>query len=623
MDGNDIKPISRAVNQSRAFDDDGDGAVLRNVRRENAALILFRRVGRAFSDLGSMISRAFSNLADSFRGAFAHVSNMIRGVDRDTALRHVAEPRRDYSTRFFDLDEEESGDENFDANIGVVSQKNSANDKNAEKTDFSEMISPAVSQTSSEQIASVNAGSEASVPDLPLMNDGDSKAEIETSAYERVTPQKTNGEILFDSFHKLDSDKKSIEFLSPGSVYLQDDCLEFANKVINNTMAIEFGGKAEFTKDKLDSANALLKMKRQLDYGEQKRIKKEKELNEQKIIEQKKSSIGLGEWDFEEFLNDFISHQERREKFPIYPNGKYCNNPDLLEFAEKVESDINETDYRKQVATYLIRWNKYPEHAEKVTNEAVGFSLVPPPPPPPAPPPRKIQAPKVEPVPVPPEQAVIIELVNAERRHQAQLRGLIGFSESQMRSGLMVLARIWSSEVKDPGAVQPRLQAATADNETYTDLEEIDHAMKLVEAMAGMKTGHSFELSAAIVKIKDYRDVIIQKLTQQRSQIIGSRKISEVADLTEHQIVTGQARFEDFRNAFVSSSKRGALDGMIIRDIYFSDECVSYASYLSAMFPEAKNLVEKDQDSLAAAGYLLKKYHQFKALTNGEGVAKA
>jgi len=462
---------------------------------------------------------------------------------------------------------------------------------------------------------------------LPLINDDNSKVEAENLVVEIVNPKNTNGEILFYGFHNWDIEKKSVEFLSLGSEYMQSDCLEFAQKIVNNSMTIEFGGKTEFTKDILQSADILLKLKRQLDAAEKKIIKDERALEEQKIIEKKKSSMNQGEWDFNEFLNDFISHQERREKFPLYLNGKYRTNPDLLEFAEKVESDINETDHRRQVAAYLIRWNKHPEHAEKVTNEAVGFSLVPPPPPPPAPPPRKIQAPKVETVPVPPEQSAIIRLFNADGRYQEQLRGLIGFSSPIMRSGLAVLARIWqldsSSSGKDQNSVQDQLRSVTAEYEAYTDLEEIDNAMKLVEAIAGMQTGHSFELSADIGKIKEYCDVIIQKLAKQRSQVIGSRNISDMADLTANQIVTGQQRFEDFQRAYINSSKRGLLGELKFRDIYFSDECVSYASYTHKKFSAEAKLVGADPDALMAAEYLLKKYNQFKLLSSAENTASA
>lgn len=460
------------------------------------------------------------------------------------------------------------------------------------------------------------------VPDVPLI-DEDLKVEIETSAEEKNTQKKSGGKILFDAFHTWDSEKKSVDFLSEGSVYMQEDCLNFAKKIVNDSMAIEFGGKTEFTKEMLKSANLLLKLKRQLEAGEQKRIKEEKALEEKSIIEQEKSSMEEGEWDFNEFLIDFKDHKINDRKFVLYGERKYRTNAELLQFSEKVASDENETTLRREAATYLIRWSRYPDHAEKTAREADTFFEVSVPPPPAAPPPRKIRAPGIEPAPVPPEKTAIIGLVNADSRHQEQLRGFISLSRSQMRSGLAVLARIWqpeaSSSGKDQDSARPQWQTATAEYETYTDLEEIDNAIKLVEAIAGMKTGHDFELSADIGNIRELRETILQNLGRQRSKIIQDRKISSVADLAEHQIIAGQQRFEDFRNTFVSSSKRGAIAEMVIRDIYFSDECVSYADYLRASFPEAANLVEKDKDSLAAAGYLLEKYKQLKSPANIEG----
>ena len=629
MGGNKIEPSGGAANQN--YSSEADGSILRGRSDGNAALIFFRRVGRAFADLGGAISRAFSHLADRVRGAFDHVNNAIRGVDRDAALSHVNQGSNTRPVRPYldiDLDEEESSD--FDiANLDTrnLSEQYSANDDNKKETDFSGVISPEGSLKLTEQPPSFEVIKNEPEHDLAPINDDDSKVAIETSVDEKAAQKKTNGEILFYGFHGWYIEKKSVEFLSLGSEYMQSDCLEFAQKIVNNSMAIEFGSKTEFTKDILNSANVLLKLKRQLDAAEEKTIKEEKALEEKKIIEQKKYSMHQGEWDFNEFLNDFISHQERREKFPLYLNGKYRTNPDLLEFAEKVESDINETDYRKQVATYLIRWNKYPEHAEKFTNEAVGFSLVPPPPPPPAPPPRKLQSPKAEPVPVPPEQSAIIKLLNADSRYQEQLRGLINLSRPVMQSGLATLARIWrpdaSSSSKDLSPVQPQMRTATADDESYTDLEEIDNAIKLITALADMKTGHNFELSADIEKIKERSKEIIQNLNQQRSQIIKERNIVDITELTDEQRDRGSKIFEQFLSSYGPARQRDELDKLRILDIYFSDEIMSVAHHTQELLLRLPDRTDADAIRVEAAGYLLSKYNQFKLLANAGGEATA
>jgi hypothetical protein len=228
---------------------------------------------------------------------------------------------------------------------------------------------------------------------------------------------------------------------------------------------------------------------------------------------------------------------------------------------------------------------------------------------------------------VPPEQSAIIRLLNADGRHQEQLRTLIGLSSSIMQSGLAALARIWQSDAssssKAPSPAQLQMRTATADDESYTDLEEIDNAIKLITALADMNTSHSFDLSGDIEKIKVNNKLIIQNLMLQRSQIIGSRTISDMADLTANQIVTGQQRFEDFQRTYINASKRGLLGELKFRDIYFSDECMSYASYTHKKFSAEAKLVGADPDALMAAEYLLKKYNQFKLLSSAENTAGA
>jgi hypothetical protein len=219
---------------------------------------------------------------------------------------------------------------------------------------------------------------------------------------------------------------------------------------------------------------------------------------------------------------------------------------------------------------------------------------------------------------VAPEQLAIIRLINADSRHQEQLRTLIGLSSSIMQSGLAALARIWQSDASSSSK-----RSVTADDESYTDLEEIDNAIKLITALANMNTSHSFDLSDDAEKIKVNNKSVIQNLMRQRSQIIGSRNISDMADLAANQIVTGQQRFEDFQRAYINSSKRGLLGELKFRDIYFSDECMSYANYTHKKFSAEVKLVGADPDALMAAEYLLKKYNQFKLLSSAENTAAA
>lgn len=620
MDGKNVNQRGTSLNQPPRLEEDGI-ALGEHAPRENVAVIFFRRVGRAFADFGDMISRAFSNLGESFREAFAHVSNAIRGVDSGTALRNVTVARSDYPTIPIDFDtDDESGAEDLIVDDGNLGIKSPTENEAEVPRDFSENISPSVSRKSAEKLPSPEVSEHESMLNSPL-NDDDSKVEIEAPSDEIAAPQNTSGERSFNSFHGLDANKKTIEFLSLGSEYMQRDCLGFAQEIVKNTMAIESGAKAEFTQTMLDSANALLKMKRQFDSDEQNRIKKEEFLRQQEIIGKEKSSMGPGEWDFEEFFKDFVSHQSERKKFILVETGKYFTSPELLTFAKQVESNKDESFQRKQAATYLILWNLNPSHAEKIADEAIGFSLVTLPPPPPAPPRRTAAAPKVEPVPVAPEQVAITLLVNADGRRQEKLRDLINIGESTFQSGLKVLSTIWQPESSSSGSTKntalAQLEKSNAVYGAYTDLEEVDNAINWIEKIAELKTGHKIKLSGAIALIKSQYETIINNLKQMRYKIIETRKISDVADLDGDQIVRGQQLFATFLDTYIPSRKRDDLDKFLIRDIYFTDECISYVSSVHQTLSPVIGLHDKDKESLEAAGYLLNKYNQFKLRAGG------
>ncbi len=141
--------------------------------------------------------------------------------------------------------------------------------------------------------------------------------------------------------------------------------------------------------------------------------------------------------------------------------------------------------------------------------------------------------------------------------------------------------------------------------------------INLIEKIAELKTGYKIELSGAIELIKSQYETIINNLKQMRYKIIETRKISDVADLDGDQIVRGQQLFATFLDTYIPSRKRGDLDKFLIRDIYFTDECISYVSSVHQTLSPILGLHEKDQESLEAAGYLLNKFNQFKSLASG------
>jgi hypothetical protein len=449
----------------------------------------------------------------------------------------------------------------------------------------------------------------------PLVTDNP-VIEEEHIIFEDIVPKISKGEKLFLQFFKLYEDRDFVGLESLGSPFFQPESLEFARKIIDEDNRIKKTFSTPPSALEVAAAKYLRSRKISLEGSAEETSRRQAERAEAEQIAKAKEQLQPGEWEFNEFVDKFVEGRDNDQRFLLQKNGKYFANTEMLGFASMVKFNDSTTLDQKQAAEYLSKWSLNTDAATEAAGKEDGFSW---PPEPAAPPPRRTAAaPKVEPVPVAPEQLAIIRLINADSRHQEQLRTLIGLSSSIMQSGLAALARIWQSDASSSSK-----RSVTADDESYTDLEEIDNAIKLITALANMNTSHSFDLSDDVEKIKVNNKSVIQNLMRQRSQIIGSRNISDMADLAANQIVTGQQRFEDFQRAYINSSKRGLLGELKFRDIYFSDECMSYASYTHKKFSADVKLVGADPDALMAAEYLLKKYNQFKLLSSTENTATA
>ena len=296
MSGNDIKPSGTAVNQRQILEP--DGGILGDRPHGNAALIFFRRVGRAFADLGGAISRAFSNLAERVRGAFDHVNNAIRGVDRDNALRNVTAPGSGYSAYSFDLDEEESGDENFDANSGKVSEQSSVDDKNAKETNFSKDISPPVSRTSTNEAIAQTTES----PTIP--------AALENTVLENVSsfvdPEMSHAEKLFEEFSERYQAAEGFASISSAEPALLDpSCLAVARSYQESHPEHADISYSYDVQKKRKAATALLNA----DIGNKARAREKDRLAQEaknKADElTRREALPQGQADFEDFVSAF------------------------------------------------------------------------------------------------------------------------------------------------------------------------------------------------------------------------------------------------------------------------------------------------------------------------------
>ncbi len=220
MDGKNVNQRGTSLNQVPNLEGDG-GALARRTSRENVVVIIFRHVGRAFADLGGMISRAFSNLGDSFREALAHVSNAFRGVDSGTALRNVTVARSEYSTRFIDLDKDEDSEEtDFVLDNGASLEQNLTTEESKKETDFSANISPTVIQkpfNRPEVISqTTNTLTSPATPEIPFSGSISSLVAPEISPAEKLFDEFSEGYQASEGFASISSTEPAL--LDPDSL---------------------------------------------------------------------------------------------------------------------------------------------------------------------------------------------------------------------------------------------------------------------------------------------------------------------------------------------------------------------------------------------------------------------
>jgi hypothetical protein len=223
MDGKNVNQRGTSLNQPPRLEEDGI-ALGRHTPRENIAVIFFRRVGRAFADLGGMISRAFSNLGESFRGAFAHVSNAISGVDSGTALRNVNNGSRNqsnYSGRYGDLDaDDESGAEGLIVDGRNFGKESLTGNEDKVPHDFSEIISPKAIPESIElpevMSQATNTLSSPATPEIRSAENVSSLVDLEISPSEKLFDEFSEGYQASEGFASISANEPAL--LDPNSL---------------------------------------------------------------------------------------------------------------------------------------------------------------------------------------------------------------------------------------------------------------------------------------------------------------------------------------------------------------------------------------------------------------------
>jgi hypothetical protein len=434
----------------------------------------------------------------------------------------------------------------------------------------------------------------------------------EKTILEDIEPQISKGERLFLQFVQLYAEKDFGGLDSLGSPFFQPESLEFARKIIDEDNRIKKTFPTPPSALEVNAAKYLRERKISLEGKAEEASRRQAERAKAEQIAKAKEQLRPGEWEFKEFVDKFVERRDNDQRFILQKNGKYLANVELLEFAAMVKFNDSTTSDQKQAAEYLSKWSRNTDTATEAAGKKDGFSW---PPEPAAPPPRRAAAPRVEPPPISPDRQAVESLLSADEGQRRQLLGLMGLDAGIFHSGLEVFATIWPGQLYSiPEKSLSGLPLSSPDGSflDYTDLEKADNAIKVMNAVVNLKTGHKVDLSSNIKLLKDHHDLVSERLVQYRRQIIDQRQISPMQQLTDDQKSRGPQIFQEYLRSFEAASRRGETDKLIMRDTYFLDECVSYAAHLREIYSKVKPLSEGDQKSSIAIDYLMSKYRLFK-----------
>lgn len=429
---------------------------------------------------------------------------------------------------------------------------------------------------------------------------------------EHSVPPAPKGESLFRQFVQLYGEKEFNGLDSLGSPFFQPEALEFARKIIEENNRIKKTFATPPSGIEVAAAEYLRARKTALEGRAEEAARRQEERVRAEQVKKEKESLRPGEWDFRKFVGKFVEFRDTNLRFSLLKDGEYLKNTDMLSFAAMVRDTASATNDQKQAAEYLSKWRLNPDAAAEAAAKKNVFSW---PPEPAAPPPRRVAVPEVKRPPIPPGQEAVSGLLLMDARAQGQLQRLMGLDAEVFRSGLDLIATLWpevSAPASDKDTSGPSPMKSNGLALAYTDLEQADNAIKVINAIVALNTGHNIAFSASVEMMKSHRQPIIQRLSEHRCQIIDNRQIIPIENLTADQMSRGQKIFDEFRLSFESALNRGAQDVLKIRDIYFSNECMSYAKHLQTVYSTGAALTDADQKSRAAVTFLMSEYDRFK-----------
>lgn len=628
MGGNKINQSSASANQTPSLEDDG-GALAGHTSRENVAVIFFRRVGRAFADFGGMISRAFSNLGESFRGAFAHVSNAIRGADSAAALRNVNNGSRNQSNylgRFGNLDDDdESGVEDpivDNENLGI---KSTTENKDEVPRDFSQNISPPVSQESVElpKVLSqtTNTLPSPATPEIRSAENASSLVDLEISPAEKLFDEFSEGYQASEGFASISATEPAL--LDPNALAVarryQEAHPEHAD--ISYSDDVQKKRKAATALLNADAAN----MARDVEKNRLAQESKDKAAERARL-----AALPAGQADFE----DFFSAYKKMEKPYQFAEKSRFLSVDCIQYAQQRLLQSLSDDENAAIQALLKAAGVSVQESAKVTPKS-GVSTLPgqavsPPAPPPPSTPRWMST-----------LSGILKSVSESRDEMptafaTMLMPIHGMEERNLAwQGLYLLSspleKNLSSAVASDNEVALSYQqnSASANEDSLKRLELAGQLIKILQTLNIDKVIKDFyvirpsdEQIDAIKGLKEYVPNLSKELESRIKVLSPAKKtmagliskIPTIDSLNPGAITSASTDFDAFVKEFSSLSEQQNIQYQFVGDRakYSRPNCAAIAQIVIASYKglDPKDMIKEDRDRLSAAEFMISEFNK-------------
>ena len=626
MDGKNVNQRGTSLNQPPRLEEDGI-ALGRHTPRENIAVIFFRRVGRAFADLGGMISRAFRNLGESFRGAFAHVINAIRGIDSAAALRNVNNGSRNQSNylgRYGDLDTDDKSDAE-DLIVDDRFGKESLTD-NEDKVshDFSKNISPEVIPESiglpEVMSQTTNTLPKLATPEIQLAKNASSLVDLEISPAEKLFDEFSEGYQASEGFASISANEPAL--LDPNSLAVARRYQEAHPEHADISYPDDVQKKRK-------AATALLNAEVANTKRDVEKNRLAQEAKDKAAERARREALPAGQAGFEDFLSAYNS---MAKPYQFAEKSRFLS-ADCICYAQQRLLQSPSDDESTAIQALLKTAGVSVQESAKVTLESgvsplLGQAVSPPPPPPSTP--RWMST-----------LSGILKSVSESRDEMpnafaTMLMPIHGMEERNLAwQGLYLLSspleKNLSSAVASDNEVALSYQqnSASANEDSLKRLELAGQLIKILQTLNIDKVIKDFyvirpsdEQIDAIKGLKEYVPNLSKELESRIKVLSPAKKtmagliskIPTIDSLNPGAITSASTDFDAFVKEFSSLSEQQNIQYQFVgvRAKYSRPNCAAIAQTVIASYKglDPKDMIKEDQDRLSAAEFMISEFNK-------------